>query len=83
MDGGSISVQPARGRIAHANPKAFKIKYVFEGSPAYGKLQFGDLVIGANGKTFQGADLLKKGTGYGGPRMELGKAIEESEAFGR
>jgi hypothetical protein len=49
----------ARGRIAHANPKAFKIMYVFESSPAHGKLKKGDLVVGVNGKKFQEADELK------------------------
>ncbi len=71
----------ARGSIESVNPRAFRIRYIFPGSPASGKLKVGDWVVGANGKKFQEADQLRirGAAGYYGPRMELGKAIEESE----
>jgi len=67
----------ARAMIAITEPRVFIVKYVFPKSPASGRLNVGDKIIGVNGKKFKETEVFY--TGYYGPRMELGKAIEESE----
>lgn len=67
----------ARGILTR---NSFIVKYVFSGSPAFGRLQVGDEVTGANGKlfaqhTFGGSSE----TGIKGPIQDLGLAIEDSE----
>ena len=39
-----------RARITHEHPKYFTVKFVFESSPADGKIEPGDIIVGANGK---------------------------------
>ncbi|MEI6807966.1 MAG: DUF6288 domain-containing protein [bacterium] len=67
----------ARAKISIAEPKVFIVKYVFPVSPADKKLHLEDRIVGVNGKKFKDPEVFY--TGYYGPRMELGKAIEESE----
>ncbi|MHC5058108.1 MAG: DUF6288 domain-containing protein, partial [Planctomycetota bacterium] len=70
-----------RARIEHEDERVFVVKYVFEGSPAHGRLKVGDKIYGANGRpsaTPHGFGR-RSVTGYDGPTMDLDKAIEESE----
>jgi len=66
-----------RAKINKADPQAFTVKYVFEGSPAHGLVKIDDRIVGVNGKPF--------GKPHGGrpgeehPLIEFGTAIEESE----
>lgn len=39
-----------RARITHEHPAYFTIKFVFDKSPGSGKIEAGDIVVGANGK---------------------------------
>ena len=63
------------------------VKYVWSGSPADGKIQVGDVIIGANGSAFVtphttgswGWDSSIK-YGYDGPWRDMAVAIENSEA---
>ena len=68
------------GARAILRANSFQIKYVFQNSPAYGKLEINDVVIGANGKPFGnhtfGGD---KNIGIEGPIYDLGVAIEDAE----
>ncbi|MHC4252229.1 MAG: DUF6288 domain-containing protein [Planctomycetota bacterium] len=60
----------------------YLVKYVFPGSPAHGKVEPGDIIIGVNGERFQSVYTFGYwfGIGYEGPLTDFGKAIEESEA---
>ena len=72
-----------RARIDPSAPKEFLVKYVFSGSPAYGKIKAGDRIIGANGNKFinpHGFHRKKPGArGWQGPPFELAHAIEDSQ----
>jgi C-terminal processing protease CtpA/Prc len=59
----------------------YLVKYVFPDSPANGKVLPGDIITGVNGKPFKTPYLFGywAGTGYEGPLMDVGRAIEESE----
>jgi len=57
-------------------------KYVFPGSPAAGKVNVGDKIVGVNGKRFTCRYNAKQGQGVTeneGPIYEVGMAIEDSE----
>ena len=66
-----------RAKIAASEPREFIVKYVFPDSPADKKILVEDKIVGVNGKKFRDPELFS--AGFAGPRMELGKAIEESE----
>lgn len=75
----------ARGTL---ESKSFTVKYIFENSPAVGKLEIDDVITGVNGRKFEVAHTfghhltrMKKfpEIGYEGPLMDFGNAIEESE----
>lgn len=73
-----------RARIDPEAPKQFKVMYVFQDakSPAKGKINIGDMIIGANGKSFKdphGFHRKQGGRGWPGPPYELALAIEESQ----
>lgn len=74
-----------RARIYKDNPDELVVKYVFEDDqcPARGKLSIGDVIVGANGKTFKTSHRfgrrLKGGGGWDGPMMELAHHIEDSQ----
>ena len=76
------------GARAILGAKSFTVKYIFEKSPASGKLQLDDVITSVNGKPFEvvhrfGTHLtrMKKfpDIGYEGPLMDFGNAIEDSE----
>ncbi len=73
------------GIRAQLRELAFEVKYVFPDSPAAGLVQPGDLIVGVNARPFStphtfGFDWDKAAkTGYQGPMMDFGNAIEESE----
>jgi hypothetical protein len=82
-----INLGPTGAR-ATLESKSFTVKYLFEGSPAVGKLQLDDVITGVNGRPFKvehqfGHHLTRMKefpeVGYEGPLMDFGNAIEESE----
>ena len=78
----NLGITGARAKILSDAPKVIEVTYVFEATPAFGKLEIGDRITGVNGKafakahTFGGASL---GSGYDGPMKEFGDALEESQ----
>ena len=70
-----------RARITHEHPKFFTVKFVFENSPAAGKIEAGDIIIGANKKIMDVKhNFAKRGNlGWEGPMVEMSKLIEESQ----
>jgi len=72
-----------RARIDPDAPKEFKVQYVFKGSPADGKINPGDHIVGANGKEFVVAHGFHRkeptARGWQGPPFELALAIEDSQ----
>ncbi|MCU0608572.1 MAG: DUF6288 domain-containing protein [Chitinispirillaceae bacterium] len=79
----NLGITGARAKVSEANLRALQVAYVFANTPAHGKLQIGDLIVGANGKAF--VTDLKNGYGmdkFGGdgPCMDFGYALEESQA---
>lgn len=65
-------------------PREIVVMYVFEDSPADKKIFRGDRIIGVNGKNFTSDEPFPSGSGkdgfrISGPRLEVAKAIEESE----
>lgn len=73
------------GIRARLRELSFEVKYVFPKSPADGRVLPGDMIVGVNGRPFAtphtfGFDWNKAAkTGYEGPMMDVGNAIEESE----
>jgi hypothetical protein len=67
------------------SPRVAKVMYVFEDSPAAGKIFKGDEILGVNGVRFTTDEPFPPQRGGGGtfalsgPRLEVAKAIEESE----
>ena len=66
-------------------PRVAKVMFVFPDSPADKKVVEGDEIIGVNGKRFSSDEPFPPGRGgassfaIAGPRLEVAKAIEESE----
>ena len=78
----NLGITGARARIAQDSPKELEVAYVFEKTPAFGKLQVGDKIKGVNGKLFTTPHKFGYGEkffGYEGPMMEFGQALEDSQ----
>ncbi len=72
------------GLRAVLHPLEFEVKYVFPDSPAFGKLEVGDRIVGAGGRRFTTPHTFgwapdKARTGGTGPLKDLGLAIEDAE----
>jgi len=74
-----------RARIYPEKPNLLVVKYVFQDalSPAKGKVNIDDVIVGANGRKFTTAHRfgrrLPGGGGWDGPMMELAYHIEDSQ----
>jgi hypothetical protein len=78
----NLGITGARAKILVEAPKVLEVAFVFEKTPAFGKLQVGDKIVGANGKPFEEAHKFGYGVdffGYEGPMMDFGNALEESQ----
>lgn len=75
-----------RARIDADKPSLLVVKYVFQDakSPAKGKVEIDDVIVGANGRKFTTAHRfgrnLPGGGGWDGPMMELAAHLEDSQA---
>jgi len=70
-----------RARITHEHPAYFTIKFVFDKSPAAGKIQAGDIVVGANGKIMAAPHQFgRRSPSWRGPMTAMAKLIEDSQA---
>lgn len=72
------------GARAILKETSFVVKFVFPKSPADGRLRIDDEITGINGTPFSKHTFgkfygMEPGTGYEGPIMDMGKAIEDSE----
>jgi len=75
----NLGITGARAKLTATNPKALEVAYVFEGTPAHGKLAVGDMIVGAGGKPFTTAHKHGYGMdkfGGDGPMMDFGNALE-------
>lgn len=75
----NLGVTGIRVKLTEAHPKALTVGYVFEGTPAHGRIGVGDRVVGAGGKPF--AEPHRNGYGmdvFGadGPILEFAVALE-------
>jgi hypothetical protein len=48
----NLGITGARAKILREAPNILEVTYVFEKTPAFGKLEVGDKIVGANGKLF-------------------------------
>lgn len=77
----NLGITGARGRITPESPAVMEVMYVFDKTPAAGKLAKGDQIVGVNGKKFEdhtfgyGQDKF----GYEGPMMAIGLALESAQ----
>ena len=78
----NLGITGARAMITKEEPTQLKVMYVFKRSPAFGKLEVGDKITGANRDSFTTAHKFGYGVGkfgYQGPMMDFSKALEESQ----
>jgi len=69
-----------RARITHEHPAFFTIKFVFGNSPAAGKINAGDIVIGANGKIMTVPHRFgRRSPSWDGPMTAMAQLIEDSQ----
>lgn len=77
----NLGITGARGRIVPGTADVMEVMYVFDKTPAAGKLRKGDRIVGVNGKKFKahtfgyGMDKF----GYEGPMMAIGLALESAQ----
>ncbi len=78
----NLGITGIRAMLMKDQPTWLLVKYVFPKTVAYGRIQAGDVIIGANGKRF----LTPHKNGYGeevfggdGPLKDLGQALEASQ----
>ena len=70
-----------RARITHEHPAYFTIKFVFDRSPAAGKIAAGDIVVGANGKIMTTPHQFgRRNPSWRGPMSAMAKLIEDSQS---
>lgn len=78
----NLGITGARAKLTPDEPKALQVMFVFKDTPAFGKLEKGDKIVGANGNMFLTPHKFGYGMGkfgYEGPLMDLGNALEESQ----
>ncbi len=78
----NLGITGARAMITKEEPTKLQVMFVFKSSPAYGKLEAGDKLTGANKNSFSTAHKFGHGVGkfgYQGPIMDFGEALEESQ----
>ncbi len=81
----NLGITGARAKLTEKHPEYLVIQHVFKNTPAHGKLQVGDLIVGANGKAFTKPHINGYGPGkFGGegPLIAFGNALAESQVAG-
>ena len=72
-----------RAKYIDGSRNTMVVMYVFENSPAAGKIKAGDVITGVNGNGFTTSVIKYKEAGddggYSGPLMEFGQAIETAQ----
>ncbi len=78
----NLGITGARAMITKEEPTQLLVKFVFKKSPAFGNLEVGDKITGANNNSFTTAHKFGYGVGkfgYQGPMMDFSNALEESQ----
>ncbi|MEM7235284.1 MAG: DUF6288 domain-containing protein, partial [Planctomycetota bacterium] len=78
----NLGVTGIRAKLLPESPRELVVGYVFEETPAHGKLQIGDRITGVNGASFSSDHRFGSAVdvaGYDGPLMDFGIALEESQ----
>ena len=78
----NLGITGARGKIEAGTPTVIEVTYVFPDTPASGRLEVGDRIVGANGSAFTTPHKFGYGMdafGYEGPMMDLGNALERTQ----
>ncbi len=78
----NLGITGARARLPEDAPTVLEVAFVFDNTPAAGRLQVGDRIVGANGKPFTTPHKFGYGVGkfgYEGPMMDFGDALEASQ----
>ncbi len=78
----NLGITGARAMITKEEPTKLQVMFVFKQSPAFGKLEVGDKITGANTRAFMTAHKFGYGEGkfgYQGPMMDFANALEESQ----
>ena len=78
----NLGITGAQGKLLPAAPTVMEVAYVFENTPAFGKLQVGDKIVGANGKPFKTPHKFGYGMdkfGPDGPIKDFAEALEASQ----
>ncbi|HUT60492.1 MAG TPA: DUF6288 domain-containing protein, partial [Phycisphaerae bacterium] len=77
-----LGITGLRAILLKDRPTHLGVKYVFEGTPAHGKVKVDDIITGANGKQF----VVPHRNGYGvevfgghGPMTDFAVALDESQ----
>lgn len=78
VPGWLVNLGPTGAR-AIITETSFIVRYIFKDSPAVGKLNLDDEIIGVFGKPFDPKPKRTGRYGYEGPFMEFGEAIEKAE----
>ncbi|HEY3321659.1 MAG TPA: DUF6288 domain-containing protein [Planctomycetota bacterium] len=78
----NLGITGARAKLTPDAPKSLQIVFVFRNTPAFGKLEKGDQIVGVNGAAFLAPHKFGYGVGkfgYEGPLMDLGNALDECQ----
>jgi hypothetical protein len=78
----NLGVTGVRAMITQEEPTNLLVMYVFKDTPAFGKVEKGDKITGANGRAFVTPHKFGYGMGkfgYEGPMMDFGNALEEGQ----
>lgn len=78
VPGWLVNLGPSGAR-AIITKNSFIVRYIFKDSPAVGRLNLGDEIVGVFGKPFNPNPVLAGRFAYDGPIMEFGQAIEKAE----
>jgi hypothetical protein len=82
----NLGITGVRALVREEAPTALEVAHVFEDTPAWQKLQVGDLIVGANGKRFRTPHRFGYGEdvfGYDGPIKDFGDALDDSQGENR
>lgn len=85
---GRMYTDPPNGWCVEGT-KEITVRFVFKNSPASGKINVGDVIVGANGKLFTKGHMFGRKSndpsatfaGWDGPMEEIGWAIEDSQGL--
>ena len=81
----NLGITGARAMITDEQTRQLLVMFVFKDTPAFGKLEEGDKIVGANGRPFVTPHKFGYGVdkfGYEGPMMDFGNALEEGQGKG-